>query len=163
MTKPFRVYLLLSVIFSCIGSALLLVVPLVSTSGSTLVKAGAYVLAGTFWLSIVFELFSVFRCSKERQRLEQKLYHSRRVKYAMPGVVSFFKSYEATVADILLFISAIAIAVILWIRAGNEWAIVSFVSLFFLSFNMHCLFNGRNYRFYKLLKAKSREELDQYE
>lgn len=158
MTKPFSVYLLLSVIFSCIGSALLLVVPAVSASGSALVKTGTYVLAGMFWLSIVLELFSVFRCSKERQRLERKLYQGRRLTYAMPGVVSFFKSYEATAADILLFISAIALAVILWIKANNEWATVSFVSLLFLSFNMHCLLNGKNYRYYKVLKDKSREE-----
>ena len=163
MTKPFKVFLLLSIIFSCVGSALLLVVPVVSTSGNTLAKTGAYALAGTFWLSIALELFSVYQCSKERRWLERKLYRSRQLKYVMPGVVSFFKSYEATVADILLFVSAITIAVILWIRAGNEWVIVSFVSLFFLSFNMHCLLNGRNYRYYKALKDKSREEKNHHE
>ena len=142
---------------------MLLVIPAVSASGSALKKTGAYILAGIFWLSVIFELFSVFRCSKERRLLEQKMYRSLKLKYAMPGVLSFFKSYEATAVDMLLFISATAIAAILWIKSENEWVIVFFISLFFLSFNMHCLLNGRNYRYYKALKYKSREEKNHHE
>ena len=72
------------------------------------------------------------------------------------GIMSFFKNKEAVVADIVLFISVILLGIILWMNVKIGWLIIGDVSFLVLSFNLHCILNGRNYRLLKSYKNNFR-------
>lgn len=67
------------------------------------------------------------------------------------------KTREGLVADVVMFASLIAVIVIAWTQVKSQWLILSCVSVLYLSFNMHCLLNGKNYRYIKLLSNYKKE------
>lgn len=155
--RRFNLYLNLSFVFPCIGFLLFLCIPLVDTAGSQVQKVGAYLLAASFWVCTVLEVFFTFRCKRERLHLEKKHYRSRWMRYMYPGVISFFKNFEATVADIVLFVAAILTVIFIWIRLSSALISIGCMAILFLSFNMHCLLNGKNYRYKKAFYKHQKE------
>lgn len=128
---------------------LFLCIPFVNIDGSSAQRIGAYILASCFWICIIVEGVFVHLSTKIRKRLNKKDFHSRALKYAHPGIISFFKNSEAIIVDIILYVSAIILMIIVWARVKNEWVFMINYSVLFLSFNLHCILNGRNYRYLK--------------
>lgn len=160
--KHFKRNLVSSLICPMVGCISLYFVPLVNFNGKPMQAISAYLIALLFWGSIIAEIVFSRRCRKTRRAMEYRLFKYKPLRYSYPGVISFFKNREATVADISLFVSAIFVAALLWLRVKVGWMILFGISLFFLSFSLHCLLNGRNYRYYKAY-AKSREEHTNHE
>lgn len=152
-----NLYFLISVLLAVIPTVLILCIPLVSLEGSGPQKAGAYIMAAAFWLCVILELRMVRMCNSERRRLERRKVRSRMLTQAGPGVISFMKTREGLVADVIMFASLIAVIAIAWTQVKSQWLILSCVSVLYLSFNMHCLLNGKNYRYIKLLSNYKKE------
>lgn len=161
--RHFRLFLRIAFVLPCIGTLLLCLVPFVSLSDYATIPIGAYFLAGMFWISIGLEIFCVLQCTGKRKQMEGNSNQSLGREATGFGVIHFFRNREATAADFLLFISAIAAAIIIWFEIENEWIIIGAVSLLFFSFHMHCLLNGRNYRYYKILRENRGEEHEHHE
>lgn len=152
-----NLYFLISVLLAVIPAVLILCIPLVSLEGSGFQKAGAYIISAVFWLCVILELWMVRMCNSERLWLERRKVRSRMLAQAGPGVISFIKTREGLIADVIMFVSLIAVIVIAWIQVRSQWVILSCVSVLYLSFNMHCLLNGKNYRYIKLLSNYKKE------
>lgn len=152
-----NLYFLISVLLAVIPAVLILCIPLVSLEGSGFQKAGAYIMSAVFWLCVILELWMVRMCNSERLWLERRKVRSRMLAQAGPGVISFIKTREGLIADVIMFVSLIAVIVIAWIQVRSQWVILSCVSVLYLSFNMHCLLNGKNYRYIKLLSNYKKE------
>lgn len=155
--RRFNLYLNLTFVFPCIGFLLLLCIPLVDTTGYQIQKLGALLLAAIFWLCIMLEIFFTFRCKRERVRLEKEHYRSRWMRHMLPGVISFFKNLEATVADIILVITVISTVIVILSRVSSGFISIGSIAILFLSFNMHCLLNGKNYRYKKAFYKHQKE------
>lgn len=155
--RRFSLYLNLSFVFPCIGSLLFLCIPLVDTAGSQAQKIGAFLLAVLFWICITLEIFFTFRCKRERRYLERRHYRRRWMRHMYPGVISFFKNFEATVADIALFVTAVLTVIFNWIRLSSTLISIGCMAILFLSFNLHCLLNGKNYRYKKAFYKHQKE------
>lgn len=155
--RRFNLYLNLSFAFPCVSFLLFLCIPLVDTAGSQLQKVGAYLLATFFWICTALEIFFTFKCKKERLVLQRKVYRRRWMGYMYPGVISFFKNSESTVADIVLFVTTIMTVIFIWIRLSSALISIGCMAILFLSFNMHCLLNGKNYRYKKALYKYQKE------
>jgi hypothetical protein len=127
----------------CVGAAFisLLLIPAIK-----LQKAMMYMIAAVFWISVILEQVFFWKCNSDRKQMERKTWPKRRQKNAPIGIAAFFKNPEAIVADAVLFISAISTTLIAAFRVQISWLIIMSISLLFLSFNMHCILNGRNYR-----------------
>lgn len=141
----------LSILMAVIESISLLMVPLSDLNGTAGQKIAAYLVAVIFWLSLIFEIVFVYISSKKRRKMEKEKHFHRSGK-EMPkriGLVSFLKNFEASVVDIALFIIAIIVVILTWTQGGNEWLNIIFISLLILSFNLHCILNGKNYAFLK--------------
>lgn len=116
-----------------------------------------YITALLIWGLNILKLWFVFKTSNARRRLE-KLIKVKRVSQKMPiGLISFLKNKAGTAADILLFASLIT--VVIFIKIGYFNPVISGIcmSIMFLSFDAHCIFNGKNYRYiktYSLLKKE---------
>ena len=152
-----NLYFLISILLAVIPAVLIMCIPLVSLEGSGPQKIGAYIMAATFWLCVILELWMTRMCSSERKWLERRKVRSRTLTQAYPGIISFIKTREGLIADVIMFVSLIAVIVIAWIQVGSQWVILSCVSVLYLSFNMHCLLNGKNYRYIKLLSNYKKE------
>lgn len=152
-----NLYFLISILLAAIPAVLILCIPLVSLEGTGIQKLGAYIMAAVFWLCVILELWMTRLCSSERRWLERRKVRSRSLSQANPGVVSFLKTREGMIADFVMFASLIAVIVIAWTQVRNQWLILSCVSVLYLSFNLHCLLNGRNYRYIKLLSNYKKE------
>lgn len=152
-----NLYFLISILLAVIPAVLILCIPLVSLEGTGALKIGAYIMAAAFWLCVILELWMTRMCSSERRWLERRKVRSRSLAQANPGVVSFLKTREGMIADIVMFASLIAVIVIAWTQVKNQWLILGCVSVLYLSFNMHCLLNGKNYRYIKLLSNYKKE------
>lgn len=155
--RRFNLYLNLSFVCPCVGTLILLCIPLVDTAGSQMQKVGAYILATAFWACIALEVFFTFKCKRERLILQRKYYRSRWMRYMSPGVISFFKSSEAAVADIVLFVAAVLTVAFIWIRLSSTLISIGCMAILFLSFNLHCLLNGKNYRYKKAFYKHQKE------
>ena len=150
-------YFSMSILLASIPAVLILCIPLVSLESTGAQKIGAYIMAAVFWLCILLELWMIRMCSSERRWLEQRKVRSRSLAKSNPGVVSFLKTREGMIADIVMFASLIAVIAITWTQVKSQWLILSCVSVLYLSFNMHCLLNGKNYRYIKLLGNYKKE------
>lgn len=150
-------YFLISILLAVIPAVLILCIPSVSLEGTSAQKIGAYIMAAAFWLCILLELWMTRICSSKRRRLEQREVRSRLLAKSNPGVISFLKTREGMIADITMFASLIAVIVITRTQVKSQWLVLSCVSVLYLSFNMHCLLNGKNYRYIKLLSNYKKE------
>lgn len=150
-------YFLMSILLAVIPAVLILCIPLVNLEGTGPQKVWAYIMAAAFWLCVILELLMIRKCSSERKWLERRKVRSRTLTQANLGVVSFLKTREGLIADIVMFASLIAVIVVVWTQVKSQWLILSCVSVLYLSFNMHCLLNGKNYRYIKLLSNYKKE------
>lgn len=62
------------------------------------------------------------------------------------GLISFFSNKPAFVFDVILIVSFIAFVICLIINKVSNIATIIF-SIFIFSFEMHCVFNGKNYKY----------------
>ncbi len=150
-------YFLILIMLAVIPAVLILCIPLVSLDGSQAQKIGAYILAAGFWLSIILELLMTLICSSKRKKLEQQKTKDKALSKSKSGVISFFKTPEGKIADLAMIISFVAVIVIICMQVKSQWLILGCVSVLYLSFNMHCLLNGKNYRYIKLISNYKKE------
>jgi len=145
-----RKYLILSILGFLISSSTFFLVPFASFEEKGLAYNLAYIIGIGFWmgllLAIVFtSLLSSLRLKEEKKAKNKKLSNSR------IGIAKFFSNNIAKTFDIIFFISLIGQVVVLMI---DTYIMVEVVILFMLvfSFEMHCVFNGKNYLY--ILKNK---------
>lgn len=62
------------------------------------------------------------------------------------GIITFFSNKTAAIFDVTMIISSIIFVTILIVNSMSNVVIVVF-SIFIFSFEMHCVFNGKNYKY----------------
>lgn len=129
-------YFFVSLLAIGISAAAILFVPMVSEFREQNIMWPTYAVAFAFWIGLlVCYGIQVAVFQKEKNPGKRKL----------PAVVRFFSNRYALVADIMLLLSFVI--VILMNRFAVQGVIAFlFIAVFYLSFHMHCLLNGANYR-----------------
>jgi len=150
--------LISSLALSIFGAILILLIFLCNIDGSKVEKIGAYVIAALFWITIIGLVISTIKTTQYRKQLQERGYRLRGIRHSPIGVFSFFKNKEAAIMDIVLFVSAVSVAILAWTHVAIGLLILSCISLLFFSFNMHCVLNGRNYRYYKAFIKHQKEQ-----
>ena len=111
-----------------------------SDSGSSAVNLACGV---AFWLflvvGIVLQAVVSVNVKKVRRKLSGTKFARKRV-----GLLNAFCNIPATVSDVLLVISTILFIICIIKDAASIFAYIS-LSVLFLSFSAHCIFNGKNY------------------
>lgn len=151
-------YNLITIFLAVLEFVLILCVPLVNLDGSPAQKIGAYILAALFWICIAVEGIFVHLSTQERRWMERRGFRNRALKHSSPDVISFFKNQEATVVDVILFISALLVVILVWAQVKTGWMIMAGILVLFLTFNLHCVLNGKNYRYLKLYKKEQKKD-----
>lgn len=98
-----------------------------------------------FWAGLIFEQYFLW----DANRLLKKIEKNNKIKKIrnLPGIISIAKTRLGLIADCVL-ISALIGFVILFIGNLGEH-FTQYILLFFivLSFRIHCIANGKNYRY----------------
>ncbi len=98
-----------------------------------------------FWIcTIVGIALQIFISVDIRRWCERRRIHRTRFRRTRIGLFSIFSNIPAGISDIVLFVSLIAFIVFMVVDSTSIIAYLS-LSVLFLSFNAHCIFNGKNY------------------
>lgn len=113
----------------------------------------SYVIAGCFWGSLLVELLAVWQCGRCRKLL-RKSGSIEKNGWRAVGILSFGRNREGTIADLCMICAGLVVTVLIVLKVNTVWLVMGSVLLLFLTIQLHCLLNGKNYRYMKLLNKK---------
>lgn len=151
-------YIYLCIVMACLQFILLMLIPFANLEGTQGQQMLAYVIAFLFWLSIICEIVFICIANSHRKKLVRKFHKNKEIDKEMIGIFSFLKNREGMMADIMLFLSVILLGIVIWTSVKISWIVIGVVSVLVLSFNLHCIFNGKNYRFLKEIINNKKEK-----
>ncbi len=150
ITFNFSISLLCAVFVSFI----LLLIPITGKVSAEAEKVITAILGICIWLGIAGIVLFAVRTNNNRKIIEKKLKKngSKIFDAKQIGCISFFKNKTASVCDITLFASTILFVLLMWLGVNSQLLLFFLLSIIFLSFNMHCHFNGKNYVYIESLE-----------
>lgn len=157
MEKRLAKYTFATILLAFIETGIILFILLVSIENRQIQQIIEKVSAVLFWICVIVEIAAMYLGSKERYQIEQKGYRSRSIKNSKIGIVSFLKNREAIIVDIVLILFALITVILTCFKVEVAWVVTVNISILFLSFNLHCIFNGKNYRYLKMYKHYIKE------
>lgn len=148
--KKYVLLVRLSFVGSFLSSVSLFLIPFADINGQGIQKAFAYVAAAVFWSGFILEIIFVFASSCDRKKIEKKRVDAggEPSKKTGVGAITFFSNRLAAAADSIFIVTAIAVAVLSVLKVKNNIIVMFVTAIMFFSLNMHCILNGRNYRYY---------------
>lgn len=105
-----------------------------------------------FWVGTIIEQAMIWSANSIRNKLETEG-RLRRIR-GKPGVLSILQTEEGAITDLILILSVIAFVILLLFGIGKGFVQYLFISLIVLSFRLHCIFNGKNFRYKKYLAKR---------
>lgn len=136
----------LSIIFVAVSSLSLIGVAFSDFNANGIRHFTAYVTGAVFWIFLIVGYILLAIVSNRRKADKRAKITDKR-----PGIICFFTSKEAKIADIGMF-AAIVLSLVFSFVPGISAAVrVIFIALLVLSIQMHCILNGVNYRYIRSL------------
>lgn len=145
--KEVKRFFLTSVVFLSVMSLSILFMPMAVNSMNNIwvVLVGLTFYIGAIGGYVLIVIAGVL-IKKHLSILKEK----RKTNKDKLGLVSFFSNLPALIFDILMLISIIAFCVVCLLDYIDIHIPFIVLSIMVLSINMHCLFNGRIYKFIKI-------------
>lgn len=111
-----------------------------------------------FWVGTIIEQAMIWSANSIRVKLEAegKL---RRIR-GRPGALSILQTEEGAITDIIIVVLIIVFVILLLFNLGKGLLQYLFISFIVLAFRLHCIFNGKNFRYKKYLAKRSRSYED---
>lgn len=151
--KRIRRLFWLAIIFIILASASFLIMPpAVETIQSN--RKPVIVIGATFWLSSITSYVLLIAANAERRWFISHRVDGNLRMDCFPGAISFFTNVPGTVFDVIMFTSLIALIVIAFTKWRYDYISYILLSLFYLSLNLHSMFNGRIYKSTKFRRTR---------
>ena len=149
--KKFSLFVNLSVIASIISSVSIMACAFLGKSDN-IDQVIKIIFPLVFWIGLLIEQYFIWNANSFRKKLESegKL---RRIR-GKPGAVSILQTEEGAIADLILVISLIVFVILLLFGIGKGFPQYLFIFSVVLSFRMHCILNGKNFRYKKYLAKR---------
>lgn len=143
--RPLIITFTLSLLCMVLFAASFLLMPAANSVSLNEGKNGfLYAVGITFWIMLVASQVFMLIVSLKRRKDSEKGKTKK-----LPGVISFFSNKEAKMADLSAIVFIIAF--IICVFATDSYLIYVFLFLAVLSFEAHCVLNGKNYIYIKEL------------
>jgi hypothetical protein len=137
----------LTVSFMALLSFTFLFMPYASEEADKPDKLGLYLTGGAFWIFMIlgygFALIMGFR----RRKIIKKYGYDKISSFRRLGILRFFSNKTAGFCDVIFLISLVCFLICQFISYKNEMVIYLLLSVTICFFHMHCMFNGRNYKY----------------
>ena len=140
----------LSIVFSIVSSISLIAAAWVNSENinQTVLK----VLGLVFWIGLALEQALFWKANKLRKDLAK---NDKGAPTGKIGLLSHGTTKSCFVADVVFAGSLILFVICMLFHFGEELLQYILISLLVLSFRMHCILNGINYRYKKYKEGKS--------
>lgn len=143
-------YLIFIIAGFLLSSATVFLIPFASFKEHGIAYTLAYAIGGVFWLGLIISLIAMIILNFRRVKNEKG--SKKAIKYGTIGLFKFFSNKAAVIFDAAFILSAIVQIALIIIGVDNQ--IISIIVLFLIvfTFEMHCVFNGRNYFYLRKTK-----------
>lgn len=105
-----------------------------------------------FWLGFAAEQFCIWKANYIRKQLEFSI-GKPRAKMKI-GAISFLQTDSGMIADIVMVVSLVVLMILTAFDVGERATQYIFIFLLVLSFRLHCILNGKNFRYKKILAKR---------
>jgi len=127
-----------------VSSSTVFLIPFASFKENGLANVLAYVIGGGFWIGLLLSIIFLLILNSIRVKTEKATKKQTR-KSTKIGLIKIFSNRIATFFDMLFVISLVSQIVIMVLKNTNQVLAITVLFLVAFSFEMHCVFNGRNY------------------
>lgn len=145
-----------SIALAAVNAGAIFFVPLVKSDGTAAQRWGLYVVAALFWAGLIGQMVNIRLTTRARKRLQEKRLQSCRFDSVPVGVLAFRQNVEGLLADGLLAAVIVLFVVGSICRVRGAWFTIVLVGAALFLFQLHCIFNGRNYRALKVYQFKNK-------
>ncbi len=135
----------------------ILLMPLANNKAAQTDNISLMVVGGIFWVSLLVGYALLIRANILRKCFIRRQIDSNASMKCRIGIITFFSNIPATIADAVMLTSILVISVIMFTSLKDNFIVYVLLFLLSFSFNMHCVLNGRIYKFIKF-KCIRREE-----
>lgn len=148
--KASKILFVLSLVFGFVFAASFLLMPAASSMSLNEGKNELLYLAGAlFWSSLILSIVTTVIVTIKRKNYFKGKGSTNLPKY--PGIITFFSSKEAKIADIIMVVF-LAVFIVCTIFTDG-YPIYVFLFLSVLAIQYHCVLNGKNLIYIKELKS----------
>lgn len=108
-----------------------------------------------FWtgaIGTIYMTFKINRYKKSDHGFNELYGNDKQI-----GLIHFFQNKEAIIMDISMLLSAVFF-IIVKIFNVNIFLLYIFFSIFIFTFGMHCMLNGKNYKYIKYISERKKEK-----
>lgn len=103
-----------------------------------------------FWVSGIAAGGLLWLANRKRKWLLRYMSRTDPNRNSRPGIISFFSNIPAAISDVLTVCSLVLLVIHGFADSRNSYLSYILLFAFLLSFQMHCLFNGRIYKATKI-------------
>ena len=143
----------LAIAFIAIASGTFLLMPLV-TEATQNRRMLTMAIGIAFWLSSIAGYALLIAANIERRWFINHKVDGDVKMNCLPGVISFFQNIPGTVFDVIMFMSLVMLLIIAFTKWRYNYISYILLSLFYLSLNLHSMFNGRIYKSTKFRRTR---------
>lgn len=105
-----------------------------------------------FWLGLIAEQILIWKSNAVRKEIEN-IGKTRKFRGG-PGIINIWKNRYGAIADIVCLVSLLLLVLFLIIGIGEKTIQYILIFLLVLSFRLHCILNGQNFRYKKYLEKR---------
>ncbi len=144
-----------SIAFAFLFSVDIALIPLVDYSKMGIEKLPSYLISVFLFLSFILELFSLHKTKEYRWLAQRQMGCGRLRRYKLNmGLINFFTSKEAILADALLFFSILIVVLVSLFFSDKSFTVAISVAFMVFLIQMHSILNGKIYIDLKLLEKR---------
>ena len=151
--KQFCLMVNASMVFSVLSSAAISLC-LWGVRSEELNKIFIFVIPVIFWTGLVLEQVCIWRANSLRKQIE--LLPECRTQNGRPGIISFWQTKAGKGADVLFAVSVVLYIAFEIAKFGTRSYQFIVLTLIVLSFRMHCILNGKNFKYREYLGLRSK-------
>ena len=141
--------LYLAIASSAVSSLSLMAATLVNNEGKN--KIPLIIFGVIFWIGLVCEQVFYWRSHKIAKEIAR---NSKKSLSERVSIFNFATYTEAIIADVIFVVSLIALVVCVLIGIGEAILQYILICCIVLTFRMHCILNGKSYRYKKTMERK---------
>ena len=152
--NDFSKKIVLAIIASCVSSLSILTCIFIGEN-ETLNTILKIIFPLIFWIGLILEQVWISQINKMRKELEKE--DKRKQPRLKPGIISIFQTEEGAKADIAFAVSFLILIILMIFEIGTNVLQYIFIFLSVLTFRMHCILNGKNFRYKKFFSKRKVE------
>lgn len=135
-----------------VSSVAFLGIPVSKLFEGNVQNAVSVITASVFWAGLFLEQVLLLLVNRHRKQAPSPLAVKKRLEQSRVGLLRFVSNTEAAISDIALLAALLIMIAIVLFDVRNLWISITAVVLLLLTFQFHCIFNGKNYLYFKHIK-----------